>query len=104
MRIRTIHRVVGVNPDLHPTPLEFAPTGVTGFFEREVSNQVGDFLLSISRPGEYTRVDVLPDAVQASEKGPEKAEVDKVSEPGKAAGKAEKPSEHEPGKAAGKGR
>ncbi len=56
MRIRTIHQAVTISGERHPAPLRFAPAG-DGFFEGEVPDAVGEFLLSIARPNEYVRVD-----------------------------------------------
>jgi hypothetical protein len=53
MKLRTIHQEIRVNPEMHPEPLVFEPIE-GGLFEGEVPDEVGNYLLSISRAGEYT--------------------------------------------------
>ena len=68
MKLRTIHQEVGVNPEMHSDPLVFEPVE-GGFFEGEVPDEVGSFLLSISRrPGEY--VLVTPEEEEARRRRP----------------------------------
>lgn len=55
MRLNTAHAAVAVNPARHPVPLVFEPVG-GGRYEGEVPAEVGQFLLSISRDGEYVEV------------------------------------------------
>ena len=88
MYIRSLHRVVTVNEDLHPGPLVFEPTAATGYFEGEVPDAVGEHLLAVS-PGDFTKVETVivqpldekpPDVQPLDEKPSEALEADPIFE------------------------
>lgn len=70
MRIDSAHAAVVVSQDLHLSPLVFDPVG-DGRYEGEVPDEVGRFLLSISRPGEYMDVTVPPEPLAGTAGSPE---------------------------------